>query len=116
MESFTLGLSDDIHRITLLKEGHIHLVAQLKIFFETTEFGYLGLGARAGFLEVTNKRLGRGFLLAITKSQLNSFVPILVLGADLRYDTGSCFQNGTGNHCTIRRKDGGHSNFFTNYT
>jgi len=116
LESFTLGLSDDIHRITLLKEGHIHLVAQLKVLFETTEFGYLGLGACAGFLEVTNERLGRGFLLAITKSQLNSFVPILVLGADLRYNTGACLQNGTRNHCTIRRKDGGHSNFFTNYT
>ena len=58
LESFTLGLSDDIHRITLLKEGHIHLVAQLKVLFETTEFGYLGLGACAGFLEVTK---GKGF-------------------------------------------------------
>jgi hypothetical protein len=54
------------------------------------------------------------FFCLVIETELKGTVPVYLFGSDLGNDTGSSFDNGTGNVFPLLVEDAGHADFLSN--
>src|SRR5688572_15462916 len=109
LETFALGLANDIDGLPWLKDSRFDRITTLEsgITFDTE----IAKNAhRRQILQVTCFRLGR--VLMILKTDLNGSNAVLFGGFDLRNNAGSSFHERHGNYRAVRRIDLRHLEFF----